>query len=492
MPLSEVIAALLRVMFVLNLICGFAIVFLEKKNPSVTWAWLMVLALVPYFGFVLYLLMGQDSRKSYTFAQKAKRDDAAYERAIHSNIEGLAFMAAQRRFDNPKQFLRIPGAEYLNDLAHLNFVSGHGAFTSNNQVALYHEGVSKFRALFTDIANAKHFIHMQYYIMNNDGLGRRVIQALAARAREGVEVCLLVDGMGCWKTPKRFYKPLTEAGGHVAIFLPPHLARVNYRNHRKICVVDGSIGYVGGLNIGDEYVGENKRFGFWRDTHIRIEGNAVKDLELRFAMDWNECAKHFKLTPDDMHYPALPHREGGSLIQIVSSGPDTPRSSIYYGYAKMIAEADKSIYIQTPYFAPDDNIFEALRIAALSGLDVRIIIPAHPDHFFVYWASLSYLGELLKAGVRCYQYENGFIHSKLILIDGITASTGTANMDVRSFKLNFEINAFIYDRGITGAFETAFLKDLDDCMEMTNEWYAKRGNLTRIRESVSRLLSPLL
>ena len=492
MLLSEMLSIAMRVFFVLNLFFGFAIVFLEKKNPSVTWAWLMVLSLVPYFGFLLYLIMGQDSRKRYTFAKKAKRDEEAYAKALAADIPGLAVVSEQRQHKNPRVFLAVPGAPYLNDLAYMNFASGYGSFTANNQIAMYHHGEAKFDALFADIEAATQFIHMQYYILNNDNLGRRIIHLLAKKARQGIEVCLLVDGMGSWRTPKRFYKPLIKAGGHVALFLPPHLARLNYRNHRKICVVDGAIGYVGGMNIGDEYLGHSKRFGFWRDTHIRIAGDAVKDLEMRFFTDWNDCSKTYRLALGEAYFPVLPPVTNGALTQIVCSGPDTRLCHIYHGYAKMIGEANKTIYIQTPYFAPDENIFEALRMAALSGIDVRIIIPAHPDHLFVYWASLSYLGELLDAGVRCYQYEKGFIHSKLLLIDSTVASTGTANMDVRSFKLNFEVNAFIYDHDITKTFETTFLNDLDDCFEMTQEWYAKRGKITRIRESISRLLSPLL
>ena len=490
MILSETLRMLMRILFVLNLVCGFAIVFLEKKNPSVTWAWLMVLALVPYFGFLIYLVLGQDSRKRYTFAKKAKRDEEACNAVLDTDIAGLSRIREQRRHENPREFLCVPDADYLSDLAYMNFTAGHGAFTTNNQIDLYHEGNAKFGALLADIARAAHFIHMQYYIMNNDALGRQVIEALAAKARQGVEVCLLVDGMGCWRTPTRFYKPLREAGGHVSLFLPPHLARINYRNHRKSCVVDGTIGYVGGMNIGDEYVSRSKRFGFWRDSHIRIVGDAVKDLEMRFLMDWNDCSL-YKLVPNDLHFPVLPQTSGATM-QIVCSGPDTRHSHIYHAYAKMISEANRRVLIQTPYFAPDENIFEALRIAALSGIDVRIIIPAKPDHFFVYWASLSYLGELLDVGVRCYQYEKGFIHSKLLVIDDIATSVGTANMDVRSFKLNFEVNAFIYDHAITNAFEAEFVKDLDDCFEMTKEWYAQRSHVTRVKESVSRLLSPLL
>ena len=488
---ADVISMLLRVLFVLNILFAFAIVFLEKRNPSVTWAWLMVLALIPYFGFLLYLLMGQDSRKRYTFMQKAKRDETQLVNALEANVPGLAIMHNQRKSTDPRSFLHVPGAEYLNDLVYLNFTAGGGALTKNNHLTLFHEGVSKFDALLTDIRDAEQFIHMQYYIFHDDELGRRVLQALTEKAAQGLEVCLFVDGMGCWPTPRRFFKPLTKAGGHVAIFMPPHWMHINYRNHRKICVIDGAMGYVGGMNIGKEYISQTKRFGFWRDTHIRIIGDAVKDLELRFAMDWNSYAP-YKLTAKEMYFPLLPRDDTGVTMQIVSSGPDTRWSSIYNGYAKMISEANKSIYIQTPYFAPDENIFEALRIAALSGLDVRIMIPAHPDHFFVYWASLSYLGELMKAGVRCYQYEKGFVHSKVILIDGIVSSTGTANMDVRSFKLNFEVNAFIYDRNITLAFETEFLRDLENCTELTMEWYARRSPLTKIREAISRLLSPLL
>ena len=491
MVLPEFVTIILRIMFALNLVVGFAIVFLEKKNPSVTWAWLMVLALVPYVGFLLYLIMGQDSRKRYTFAQKAKRDELEHTLMLDAGLEGLALAKAQREADDPRAFLRVPGADYLDDLAYMNFMSGQGTFTTNNSLTLFHNGEEKFAALFDDIAGAERFIHLQYYIFNNDTLGRKLIHALSVKAAQGVEVCLSVDGMGCWRTPRSCYLPLTAAGGHVALFLPPHLARINYRNHRKIAVVDGHIGYVGGMNIGDEYAGHTKRFGHWRDTHIRIVGDAVKDLEMRFAMDWNDCGNAYRLTPRDGYYPPLPPADGVP-IQIVSSGPDTRRSHVYYGYAKMIAEANHSIFIQTPYFAPDENIFEALRMAALSGIDVRIIIPAHPDHFFVYWASLSYLGELLDAGVRCYQYEKGFIHSKLLLIDGIVSSAGTANMDVRSFKLNFEVNAFIYDRKTTRAFEEEFRRDLEDCFEMTREWYASLGIWTRVRESISRLLSPLL
>jgi cardiolipin synthase len=226
--------------------------------------------------------------------------------------------------------------------------------------------------------------------------------------------------------------------------------------------------------------------------HLRIVGDAVKQLELRFTMDWNYTRKDEPIIFSEENYPRIPHMLGGVGMQIVSGGPDTKWPSIHHAYSKMIFEADKSVYITTPYFIPDDSVLRALRIAALSGIDVRIIIPGRPDHPFVYWASLSYLGELLPAGVRCYKYEKGFIHSKMILIDSAVASVGTANMDLRSFNLNFEVNAFIYDEKTAIELENVFFTDIKDCAEITVESYNKRSGLTRVRESLSRLISPLL
>ncbi|MDR2903050.1 MAG: cardiolipin synthase [Clostridiales bacterium] len=489
--IGTVFSALLNVVVIVNIIFGIIVVFYERKEPAVTWAWLMVIAFIPYVGFGIYLIFGLDSRKHKIFAEKAKKDAENLHHILDIDLPGLHYSAVQRKTVDLKSILHVPGAEHLNDLVYLNYSAGLGAFTTNNRLTLFHDGNAKFDRMLLDIKNAKSYVHLLYYIMHNDNLGRRVIAALAEKAREGVEVRLMVDGMGCAMTPKSFYQPLREAGGDVAIFLPPIFIRMNFRNHRKICVVDGKIGYVGGLNIGDEYVGQTKRFGFWRDTHIRIDGDAAKELEIRFISDYNFYAKH-QIQFCEKYFPVFEKQPDGVTMQIVCSGPDTKQASIFHAYAKIISEADKNIFIQTPYFAPDESIFTALKIAALSGIDVRVIFPAHPDHPFVYWASLSFLGELVEAGVRCYKYEKGFIHSKLIVIDGLVSSAGTANMDIRSFKLNFEVNAFIYDRQTANAFEVKFLEDLNDCTEITREIYSERGKITKIRESVSRLISPLL
>ncbi|MCL2352663.1 MAG: cardiolipin synthase [Firmicutes bacterium] len=485
------LTALVWVSYVINAVFGVIVVFYERRNPAVTWAWLMVIVLAPYIGFVIYLVFGLGGRRHRVFEEKARCDEKLY-----ADYTGLD---ANRNSRAREQLSRLFGPERaggrLGEIAYLNYYSGNGPLSWNNDVTIYHDGNAKFEAFLKDIANARRFVHLQYYIVRDDALGRRVIEALTRKAAEGVEVRFLVDGTGCLWTSKKLFRPLTDAGGHWAEFLPTgFLLRLNFRNHRKICVIDGNIGYIGGLNIGDEYLGLSPRFGPWLDKHLRVTGDAVGTLELRFMMDWNYSSRD-RLAAEERCFPKAPLMPAGERrtgVQMVSSGPDTPRHNILYAYVKMIAKAEKSVYIQSPYFVPDDSVLEALRIAALSGIDVRIMIPANPDHPFVYPAALSYLGELIRNGVKCYQYENGFVHSKMVLIDGAAASVGTANMDVRSFKLNFEINAFIYDAAVAGELEARFLKDIDDCTVIDEKWYASRGRWAKAKESVSRLLSPLL
>ncbi len=314
---------------------------------------------------------------------------------------------------------------------------------------------------------------------------------MTKKAKEGVEVRLLYDGMGNSSLPKDFFDKLHQAGGYSAAFLPPFFVRINYRNHRKLCIIDGEFGYIGGFNVGDEYLGIVKRYGHWRDTHLRFEGDAVDQMQIRFIMDWNFTSREGVVPLEDKYFPEREQYDGIET-QIVSSGPDTQWKNIRNGYFKMMNEAEDHIYLTTPYFVPDDSIFDSLRVAALSGIDVRIMIPGNPDHILVYWASMSYLGELLEAGVRCYQYEKGFIHGKTLCIDGSVASVGTANMDVRSFALNFEVNAFMFDTELTKSLEADFMKDLDSCIEITKEWYDKRKWWFKVKEAVARLVSPML
>jgi len=483
-----VFAIMANLLIFFNFIFAVFVVFFERRNPAVIWSWLMLLTILPGIGFLIYLAFGFDGRKHIRFMEKNSNDNILK----NEYLEKIAHIKETKDIYSKKPVDDVYKEEsHYQDIFYLNRVSGKSLLRSDNSVTIYNEGTSKFEAMLRDIKNAKTFIHLEYYIVRSDNLGKHIMWALAEKAAQGVEVKLLYDGMGNIFNSKSFNKPLIDAGGKVGIFLSPYSIRLNYRNHRKLCVIDGNIGYVGGLNIGDEYVGRVKRYGFWRDSHIRFEGSAVHDLELRFISDWNFASKN-NIIMDKKYFPKPNFNIKGINMQILSSGPDCQWNSIQYGYFKMITEASKSVCFQTPYFIPDDSILEALKTTALSGIDVKIIIPAHPDHPFVFAASISYISELLNSGVKCYKYEKGFIHSKVITIDDKITSIGTANMDIRSLKLNFEINAFIYDEMITKNFNEIFKKDLEDCTEITQQWYDSRSKFFRIQESISRLISPLL
>lgn len=471
-----------------NVFLAGLVVFFERRNPASTWAWLLVLFFIPILGFLIYMVFGRNGRREKMFREKAKYDQEVYYKYLFRNVRSVEKIQAQKSI--VENHGRLRGAEYLTDLAHLHLNSGNW-MTFNNRIRYFRSGKEKFHALVQDIRRARKFIHLEYYIWRGDELGTRLVEELAKKAAEGVEVRLLYDGIGNSRLPKHFFDKLHAAGGHTAAFLPRFIVRLNYRNHRKLCIVDGEAGYIGGFNVGDEYLGVTKRYGPWRDAHLRIEGDALDQMQIRFIMDWNFTSEKSRVPLEEHYFPKKQQFEG-IKTQIVSSGPDTQWKNVRNGYFKMINEAIDHVYLTTPYFVPDDGIFEALRVAALSGLDVRIFIPGNPDHLFVYWASMSYLGELLEAGVRCYQYEKGFIHSKTLLVDGCVASVGTANMDIRSFDLNFEVNAFLYDGKFTKELEAGFQNDLKSCVEITKDWYNRRKWWFKVKESIARLISPML
>ena len=310
-----------------------------------------------------------------------------------------------------------------------------------------------------------------------------------------MKVRILYDDLGSRGLRIKHFRDLIAVGGEVEAFFPSRFPiinyRINYRNHRKLVIIDGKIGYIGGFNVGDEYLGKNKKFGYWRDTHLRIIGSSVHAIQTRFILDWNQASDRNDIAYSPELFPKT-ESKGDISLQIVSSGPDSEWEHIKYGYIKMISYARESIFIQTPYFIPDASLLDALRIASLTGKDVRIMIPNKPDHPFVYWATYFYVGEMLNAGARVYIYDNGFIHAKTIIVDGKLASVGTANIDVRSFKLNFEVNAFLYDEGISTSLTDSFYKDMDVSRELTLEAYQQRSLKIRFKESISRLLSPIL
>lgn len=470
------------IIFIINIALALTLIFLERRNSAVTWAWILVLMFIPGLGFILYLFLGQDHRKKKRFTAKGQKD---LNQAIDQKNQMLH-----------RHYLNFSESDIhdLKDLILLFFRNSGSVFSKNNRITILNNGNEKFPMLIEELKKAKHHIHMAYYIIRDDEIGRAVRDILVQKANDGVEVRLLYDGMGCLFLGKKYFQPLIEAGGEIASFLPPFIpyinVRVNYRNHRKITVIDGKKAFTGGLNLGDEYLGKSPKYGFWRDIHLLIEGSSVDQLQLRFMMDWQFASKN--IIPNSDNYFPVHDNLGQSGVQIVSSGPDSQWASIHQGYFKMITRAEKKIYIQTPYFVPDDSIAEALRVAALGGVDVRIMIPAMPDHPFVYWASTSYIGDLLAAGAKAYIYENGFLHSKLVISDSSVASVGSANLDIRSFAMNFEVNTFIYDVKIIHELQQFFLEDLKLCKEITLDSYRRRSPWIKIKESISRLLSPLL
>src|SRR5690625_2087111 len=469
--------------YIFNFVLAFTVIFLERRNASSTWAWLMVLFFIPIVGFILYLIFGRKLNNQRIFTW-----DTISKLRVRKEVE-----AQLRAIEEGEFAFKQKGLIQYQDLYYMYLKNNDAIYTQDNDVEIFTDGKEKFTALIKDLQQATDHIHLLYYIIRHDQLGKRIADVLIQKAKEGVDVRFLYDAMGSRLLSKRHIRRLRSAGVHVDAFFPAKLPfinfKLNFRNHRKLAIIDGKIGYIGGFNIGDEYLGKNHKFGYWRDTHLRIYGNAVRNLQTRFILDWNQASRN-DILYEDRYYVGAPAGEVG--VQIVSSGPDSDWEQIKYGYIKMILSAKEFIYIQTPYFIPDDSLMDALRIAALSGVRIKIMIPNKPDHPFVYWATLSYSGELLNAGAEIYIYQNGFLHAKTIIVDGKISSVGTANIDVRSFRLNFEVNAFLYDKDIARKLVDEFQHDISLSTQMTDKLYAKRSLVIRFKESVSRLLSPIL
>lgn len=482
MDLYTIIVSLI---LLLNIIFAILIIFLENKDPGSTWAWLMVLTFIPFLGFILYLLLGQNLNRQRLFLWEDRKKIGISQIISEQTI---SFRTGNLPFSNEI-------IENNKGLIYMLLDNNDAILTSDNCVEIFTDGKEKFHSLFTDIQNAKEFIHLQYYIFKNDQLGTKLINLLTEKAQQGVKVRILYDDLGSKSLQKRALKKLKDAGGEIEAFFPSKLPlinfRINYRNHRKLVIIDGKIGYLGGFNVGDEYLGLKEKFGYWRDTHLRITGSAVYAIQTRFILDWNQASNRYDISYSPSLFPPVETR-GKVSMQIVSSGPDSELEQIKYGFIKLISSAKKSIWIQTPYFVPDVSMMDSLKIAALTGKDVRIMIPNKPDHPFIYWATMSHIGEILKAGAKVYIYNNGFIHAKTIIVDGKLSSVGTANIDVRSFRLNFEVNAFIYDEGIAQQLTESYCRDMDVSQILTLYDYNQRSLSIRFKESISRLLSPIL
>ncbi|PKM85349.1 MAG: cardiolipin synthase [Firmicutes bacterium HGW-Firmicutes-11] len=472
------------IVYVASFVIALAIIFIERKNPSASLAWIMVLFMLPGIGILFYLLLSQNIARQKIF-RLTNYENRVLTDALEEQIHQIR--------TNEYKFVNASEKRWV-DMIMLHQNYSRSFLTQNNQLTILTDGHHKFETLLTDISNAKTSINIMYYIIKNDEAGKRLIEALRKKAAEGVEVRLMIDAMGGRQISPRHLVQFREAGGKYAFFFPPKFKylnmKLNYRNHRKMVIIDDAIGYLGGFNIGNEYLGKNKKFGYWRDTHLRLTGSCVQDLNARFLLDWRFASRE-NITLSSVYYCEVADT-GNTGIQIVSSGPDSQQSEVKHGYLKMIASAKKNIYIQTPYFVPDSSIMESLRSAIFSGVDVRIMIPNMPDHMFVYWATYSYVGELLSIGAKIYIYNGGFLHAKNICVDGEVASVGSANFDIRSFRLNFEVNAFIYDEEEVYKLESIFQSDMSVSDELTMETYEKRSLFIKFKESIGRLLSDLL
>lgn len=471
------VAALL--LFIFQII---TILFHEFRHPSKTVAWLVILFIFPIIGFVMYYFLA----KEYTHRKKVRRRGLRY--MMDSRHEGRRYAASQSAEELPRLegLCREPRLHAL-----LNNIPS-SSVTQQNEVRVLTNADSAYKAILEAIEQAQCYVHFEFYTIRHDETGRKFQQLLIRKAQEGVKVRCIFDGVGSYKLESRFLNELRSAGVEAYIFLPPLIAffdkRMNYRNHRKIVVIDGVKGFIGGINIGDEYLGGNPDLGFWRDTHLELVGDAVYSLQYTFLNDWQFVSG--KQLTDSILFPEHDNT-GRKRVQIISSGPDAHWDAILEMYFGAITTAKKRVFITTPYFVPDPSISMGLKTAAISGVDVKVIYPSRPDSKIVNYASLSYFEELLQAGVRFYSYEKGFMHAKVIIIDDILASVGTANMDMRSFFSNFEMNAVLFDKESIQRLEADFLQDLKDSKELKLEVFEKRSHWQKRKELIARLLSPL-
>lgn len=484
---ASIATTVISLVLLVNIVLAIVTMFRERREPSSLWAWILVMFFVPVFGFLLWLFVGRRLTREKIFAKLEG-----------SGIDDDKLISEQARALTAGTLVPTNPVARRHDHVVELLLSDDGArLTEDNEVEVFTDGATKFDRLIADIGTAERHVHVYYYIFRADALGTRILRALTERAKAGVEVLIFWDALGGRDVHTSDLAPLLAAGGKVAVFfknkIPLVNLRVNNRTHRKLVVIDGTIGYIGGFNVGVEYLGEKAKFGYWRDTHLRVTGGAVAGIQRRLLTDWNAAAAPADRVRWRDHYVVEPVEAPGRVaLQIASSGPDSEWERIKFGYLKMIDSARRSVWIQTPYFMPDFAVLDALKIAARSGVDVRLMVPDKPDHLLVYPATLSYADELAQAGARIFIYRNGFLHAKTVLVDHEMGSVGTANMDYRSFRLNFEVNAFFYDADLGARLRDIYLDDLTLCTPFDRVSAFGNRHLWAVKEGISRLVSPLL
>jgi cardiolipin synthase len=469
--------------FLLTAIPVAIMIIWEKRSPYKTTAWVLALLLLPVFGVIFYLFFGQEFRKQKLFSRKGIK-----------SLSRIRISSANQLKQFEQSILKLEKeVREKENIIRLLLNNSNSLLTTGNRLKILQGGAVTFKEIFSAIKNAKHHIHLEYYIISNDNIGNQLKDLLIEKSNEGVEVRIIIDDVGSWGLSKSYIKELTNSGIEVYSFMevrfPRLTSRVNYRNHRKLIIIDGEIGFTGGVNIADRYLDGIEGIGPWRDIHLRIEGDAVTSMQVVFAADWffiiNENLSGKNYFPPITQNPGIP-------VQISSSGPDSDWESIGQAFFTAIAGARNNVYIVTPYLMPPIHINEALKTAALSNVDVRIIIPEKSDGLISRWCSFSYIEQLLEAGIRIYFYKTGFIHSKYIIVDDIFSSVGTSNLDFRSLETNFEVNAFMYDRKFTDKMVQIFKTDIENSREIRLAVWTKRAWHVKLRESLAHIVSPML
>lgn len=468
---------ILLVIYLAITIGGIVAVLMDNKQPEKTMAWILVLCFMPIVGIIFYLFFGQNTRKEKVISERSM--DLLMKRSMLEFAEQENLHIPRRNRPLMKLFTNQNWALPFKD----------------NEVSIFTDGYEFVSTLLYNIGQAQDHIHLDTYIIEDDPLGNLVADVLIDKARQGVEVRLLYDDVGCWRVKDRFFNRMKAAGIQVYAFMPVRFpaftGKVNYRNHRKLCVIDGKVGFIGGMNIALRYVKGTAR-QTWRDTHLCIRGGAVYAIQRAFLVDWYFVSR--TLVTDRRYYPPVDKTiDNNCLAQIVTSSPVSPWPDIMQGYVRILLQAHRYVYMESPYFLPTEPVLFAMRTAALSGVDVRLIVPRHGDAKLVEWASRSYLMEVIEAGVKVYLYEPGFNHSKILVSDDNLSSCGSTNIDFRSFENNFEANAFFFNEGMALRLKKVFLTDQAQSTLVDDvSYFIKRPFLQRLLESLVRLLSPLL
>lgn len=465
--------------YIMVIVSIIVTILMDNRQPAKTMAWVMVLLFVPVAGIILYIFFGQNTRKMRFISQRSL--DQLSKRQMLEFVE-------QRELRMPDKFQSLVRL-FTNQSLALPF--------KDNEAEFYTDGYQFFPALLQSISRARHHIHLETYIFDDDPLGRLIADALIQKAKEGVEIRVIYDDVGCWRVPSAFFERMKKAGIDVCAFMPVKFpaftSKVNYRNHRKVCVIDGIEGFTGGINIAQRYV-KGMRNGTlpWRDTHMRLRGSIVYALQRAFLVDWYFVDR--TLVTNRKYYPPMPWKiSNDCLAQMVTSSPIAPWPDIMQGYVRILLEAKSYVYMESPYFLPTEPVLFAMRTAALAGVDVRLMVPRHSDFHLLEWASLSYVVETLAAGVKIKLYEGGFNHSKLLVADDEVSTCGSTNIDFRSFENNFESNVFFYDRQMALRIKELYMADEAQSVDFNDvDTLRHRPYLHRLTESLFRLLAPLL